>query len=331
MVRGRLAAMVLAIASHAAAQGTPSMAPADRVRIAEAHHLAAAVADSVWPTWSAAPFAMLLITPNTEFLVEAPAQGSGWSAVPFDTLFGALIHSRARRFSPQMQATFPLVNGINTIVIGQPALTADRTSSRWVLTVMHEHFHQWVYSQPWYYPKVASLGLDHGDKTGMWMLDYPFPYDSADVRHRFTQMARALRQALIAPDGAPRAQAIADYRDAREAFRATVPAEALKYFDFEIWQEGVARYTEVAVAKAAIRLNYQPTAAFSALPDVTSYAQVAFQILAGINRDLDSLDLARDRRTVVYSVGAAEAMLLDITKPAWRAQYLTQPFRLPDP
>ena len=331
---GRLYVVIGAmfLGARTGAQSAPPPLPAvDRVRIIEAHHVAAAVADSVWPTWSGAPFAMVLITPTTEFLVGAPAQGSGWSAVPFDTLYGALIHSRARQFPPAMQATFPFVNGINTIVIGEPPLTSDKNSPRWLLTVMHEHFHQWVYSQPWYYAKVATLGLDHGDKSGMWMLNYPFPYDSADVRRRFTQMTHALRQALIAPDGAPRAAAIAEYRDAREAFRATVPAEALKYFDFQLWQEGVARYTEVEVCKALVRSGYRQTAAFAALPDARPYSAVAVQILSGINNDLDSLDLARDRRMVVYSVGAAEAMLLDITRPNWRAQYLTQPFKLPDP
>ena len=208
---GRLYVVIGAmfLGARLSAQSAPPPLPAvDRVRITEAHHVAAAVADSVWPAWSGAPFAMVLITPTTEFLVAAPAQGSGWSAVPFDTLFGALIHSRARQFPPAMQATFPFVNGINTIVIGEPPLTSDKNSPRWLLTVMHEHFHQWVYSQPWYYAKVATLGLDHGDKSGMWMLNYPFPYDSADVRRRFTQMTRALRQALIAPDGAPRAAVV---------------------------------------------------------------------------------------------------------------------------
>jgi hypothetical protein len=331
-VNAALVALMLAIrASAQAAPAAPPLPATDRVRILEAHHVAGAVADSVWPTWGAAPFAMLLITPRTEFLVDAPAQGSGWSAVPYDTLLGALIHSRARQFAPQMQATFPFVNGINTIVIGQPELTSDKTSSRWVITVMHEHFHQWVYSQPWYYAKLATLGLDHGDKTGMWMLNYPFPYDSAEVGRRFKQMAHALRSALAAPEGASRAQAIAEYRDARDAFRATVPPEALTYFEFQLWQEGVARYTEVAVCRALVRAGYVQTPAFAALSDARPYSVIALSILAGVNTDLDSLDLARDRRTVVYSLGAAQAMLLDITRPAWRAQYLTQPFRLPDP
>ena len=107
---------------------------------------------------------------------------------------------RKRMYPTAIQATFPGVNGVNTIVIGQAELTADKTSTRWVLTVLHEHFHQLVYSQPGYCADVEKLGLAHGDKTGMWMLNYPFPYDSARVQEKFTAMTHALLDALTQTD-----------------------------------------------------------------------------------------------------------------------------------
>jgi hypothetical protein len=39
----------------------------------------------------------------------------------------------------------------------------------------------------------------------------------------------------------------------------------------------------------------------------------------------------RSRREVVYSVGAAEALLLDRVRPGWKRDYLAHRFRLPDP
>src|SRR6478735_7598506 len=36
----------------------------DRIRIAEAFRLAAAVGDEIWPAWTSAPFAILLVTPE---------------------------------------------------------------------------------------------------------------------------------------------------------------------------------------------------------------------------------------------------------------------------
>ncbi len=53
-------------------------------------------------------------------------------------------------------------------------------------------FHQWQYSRPDYYPRVEALGLDGGDSTGRWMLDYPFPYDHPPVQAAARKLASAL-------------------------------------------------------------------------------------------------------------------------------------------
>lgn len=195
---------------------------------------------------------------------------------------------RKRMYPTAIQATFPGVNGVNTIVIGQAELTADKTSTRWVLTVLHEHFHQLVYSQPGYYADVEKLGLAHGDKTGMWMLNYPFPYDSARVQEKFTAMTHALLDALAQTD-------------------------------------------QPALEKKVAAKGYVPSAEFSALPYFAGYGSVASAARAKILSDLGSLSLAKSRREVVYSVGAAEALLLDRTKPEWKRDFLTHRFRLPDP
>ena len=92
-----------------------------------------------------------------------------------------------------------------------------------------------------YYAGVDSLGLAHGDQTGMWMLNYPFPYDSVHVQETFTTMNHALLHALQAPSGATLAQSLDIYRRARQAFRESAPADGVRYFAFQLWQEGVAR------------------------------------------------------------------------------------------
>lgn len=228
-----------------------------------------------------------------------------------------------------MQATFPAVNGVNTIVIGPAELTADKTSTRWVLTVLHEHFHQYVYSQPGYYDAVAKLGLAHGDQSGMWMLNYPFPYDSAGVQQRFSEMTHALLDALAQTDKPALEAKAAAFRRSMAAFRQSAPDEAARYFDFQLWQEGVARYTEIALGELASRA-YVPSAEFSALPDFRSYASVAAEIRRGVLDDLGTMSLATLKRVVVYSTGAAEALLLDRVRPSWKTEFLSHRFRLPE-
>ena len=323
-----LAAML--VTAPATAQPAPHISGTDRVRLREAYRLASALGDRVWAGWHDAPFALLLVTPDYEYLVRHPNPTPDFTPTDGDTLLGAPVFYRKRVYPTSMQATFPGVNGINTIVIGQVELTADKTSTRWVLTVLHEHFHQLVYSQPRYYADVERLGLAHGDKTGMWMLNYPFPYDSARVQEKFTAMAHALLDALAQTDREALDKQVAAFVRAKRAFRESVPAEAEKYFAFQLWQEGVARYTEVVLGELAAK-GYTPSPEFGALPDFAGYGAVAATVRAKVLTDLGQLSLAKSRREVVYSVGAAEALLLDRVRPGWKREYLTHRFRLPDP
>jgi hypothetical protein len=188
------------LAARAIAQPAPHVAEIDRVRIREAYRVAGELGDRIWPGWHDASFALLLVTPDYEYLVRHVNPTRDFTSMGPDTLLGGPVFYRKRVYPTAMQATFPAVNGVNTIVIGQAELTADKTSTRWVLTVLHEHFHQLVYSQPGYYAEVDKLGLAHGDKTGMWMLNYPFPYDSSRVQETFTAMTLALLDALAQTD-----------------------------------------------------------------------------------------------------------------------------------
>ena len=307
----------------------PDISATDRIRIREAHRLATKLGDRIWPNWHSAPFALLLVTPDYEYLVGHPHPSADFIATKVDTLLGGPVLYRKRTYSVQIQATFPAVNGVNTIVIGPAELTADKSSTRWVLTVLHEHFHQYVYSQAGYYDAVAKLGLAHGDESGMWMLNYPFPYDSARVQLAFTAMTHALLDALAQTDKAALTAKSAAFRRAMGTFRQSVSGEAAKYFDFQLWQEGVARYTEIALGDLAAR-DYTPSAEFSALPDYKSYATVAADIRRGVLNDLGTMSLAKQRRVVVYSTGAADALLLDRVRPAWKDDVMTHRFRLAD-
>src|SRR5438034_11047833 len=101
---------------------------------------------------------------------------------------------RSRQFSTNLLATFPAFGPPSVIVVGEPANTTSKTSTPWLITLMHEHFHQLQDSQPGLDEAITKLGLSHGDMTGMWMLNYPFPYDNQEVVASFGQ----LRDLLVA-------------------------------------------------------------------------------------------------------------------------------------
>ena len=291
----------------------PQLNQDDRVRVGEFYRLASQIQNDIWPLWSKVPTPLMLVTDKAEFLTHHPSPPSELKKIGEDW------YARPRQFPVEFQATFPAFGPPSVIVIGEPANTQSKTSTPWLFTVMHEHFHQLQNAQPDYLSAVNALGLSKGDTTGMWMLNYPFPYEKPEVAQGFAQLRDLLLRVLAEKDSAAFQKLASKYVEERRKFFAMLPDDDHKYFSFQLWQEGIARYTEVRSAEAAA--EYQPTKEFAALEDyepVSSYARRARE------KTLDELkraNLTSWKRTVVYSFGAAEGFLLDRSNPAWREQY----------
>jgi hypothetical protein len=312
---------------QAGAQQMPRIPDTDRVRLAEAFRLANKLQDRVWQGWHKAPFAVLLVTPDYEFLVRHPHPSKDFLSTDYDRLLHSPVYYRKRQFSINLLATFPAVNGLSTIVIGQAENTQAKTSTPWVVTLLHEHFHQWQDSQPHVYDDIAALGLAHGDTTGMWMLNYAFPYTTANVNTAFSTLAQTLSAALSAVHTPDFAVKVAAYRASQQQFQQVVSGEDYKYLQFQLWKEGVARYTEYRIATLAAA-QYQPNKDFTALKDYTPYAQAATAIHDRILAELPGMSLEKSQRVAFYSYGAAEALLLDVANPLWQQRYLHAKFLL---
>ncbi len=274
--------------------------PSSAAAIGDARRILDRVGEQIWPGWSAAPSQLLLVADSTElFLPDLAAPEARWA--------------RKRIFPPTFQATFPAVGGVPTIVIGTPEGTAT-PRDRYALTVLHEHFHQLQYSRPDYYTRLNALGLARGDTTGMWALNFPFPYDSAPIQAAVKRWADAMHAALA---GEPRdsGAGAARAREAKGALDALLAPDDRKYFDFQLWQEGVPRWVELASARAA----YQA--------DLVERRTLDWQERRLID-DLTRIDLGRDKRVVVYALGAAMAELLEWEGQGWRRDYFEKMFDL---
>jgi hypothetical protein len=105
----------------------------------------------------------------------------------------------------------------------------------------------------------------------MRMLNYPFPSDSGNVQMGFAAMTHALATALSAAGGSPLDRAVRDFWRAHEKFRSSIVVDARRYFEFQLWQDGVATYTELRLAELATEA-YAPSAAFRSLADYTHTA-----------------------------------------------------------
>jgi hypothetical protein len=319
-----VALLVLAPAARAQAPAIPEL---DRTRMAEAFRLAEALGNQVWPDWDKAPFAVLLVTAEHEFLIRHPRPSADFTPLGEDALLKSRVWVRKRQYNLQLLATFPAVGGVPTIVIGQAENTAAKTSTRWVLTLLHEHFHQLQYSQPRYYAEVDALGLARGDQTGMWMLNYAFPYTVPEVRDQFAAMEKCLAAALQARQQDDFTPKLAAYREAKKRFQSLLKGDDYKYFAFQIWQEGIARYTEYRLAELAAA-SYQPRKEFQNLKDYRAFKEEAHAILEEIEKGLASAQLDKAKRTAFYALGAAEGIVLDSAKPDWRKHYFEEKFSL---
>jgi hypothetical protein len=300
---------------------------ADRIRLREAFRLAKDVGDDAWPGWSKAPFAVLLVTHDREFLIRHPAPSTDFKRLGYDRLLESAVFVRSRTFSPSFLATFPVVGRIPTVVVGQPERTAAKTSTGWVLTVIHEHFHQIQDSQPDAYRAAEALGLSGGDRTGMWMLNFPFPYKSARVAELVESLAQVVAEAIETSDCGAFTRKAAAVGSAHARLRASLSKDDYTYLSFQLWKEGVARYTELRMAELAAT-RYTPTSEFSALPDYVAFAAEAARLRALISIELRDMDLAEWERRAFYSLGAGEALVLDRAMPNWKRRYLAERFSL---
>jgi hypothetical protein len=309
------------------ADGQPVLPDRDRIRIAEAHRLFDALGDRVWPGWDKAPFAILLVTPDHEFLIGHPAPSDDFESLGEDPVLKKSVLVRKRTYPTGYLATFPAVGGVPTIVVGQAENTSAETSVPWLVTVLHEHFHQMQYSRPGYYAGVDALDLSGGDESGMWMLDYAFPYDDPEVAAHFADLSKALLDALRATEGPDFERRFAAYLEARVGLRSILEAADARYLAFQLWQEGIARYTEIRLAELASE-SYEPGPELRNLSDFTSFEDVARSLRDRIDSELESARLGQARRTAFYAVGAAEGLLLDRARPGWQERYFDQAFTL---
>ena len=322
-----LTLLVLFIAPGIFAQvSKPAIPEIDRIRLAEAFRIGETLGNKVWKDWDKAPFAVLLVTPENEFLIRHPRPSKDFTLIGYDSLLKSDVYFRKRTQQINLLATFPLVGGVSTIVIGQAENTSKKTSTPWVVTVLHEHFHQWQDSQPNYYKEVDALTLSRGDQTGMWMLNFAFPYKETRVQERFSALSKLLAAALQTKEKSGFSVRLNEYLQARREFQQILSPDDYKYFSFQLWKEGIARYTEWRIADLAAR-QYKPSKEFLALKDYTPFTEVADTILnKQIIASLSTLQLEKSERLVFYPLGAAEGLLLDRANPKWQSHYLTEKF-----
>lgn len=296
----------------------------DRIRIREAINVFNESGKNVWKNWTEISFPILLVTNENEYLMNHQNPTEDFVMTGYDSIIESNIYTRSRLFNNNSLATFPAVNGEATIVVGLPENT-NRSSFDWVITILHEHFHQLQYSEDDYYISVNLLDLAGDDKSGMWMLNYPFPYEDETISNQYkilTQSAKETFQYIGNPDFENKFN---NYAAERQKFKELLNEKDYKYFSFQTWQEGIARYTEIKIAEL-LNNNYNPTNEFKHLNDYITPDSFYVKIVNKLLKRADSQNLTTDRRNCFYTLGALEGLILDNVNPGWKDLYFKEKF-----
>lgn len=296
----------------------------DRIRISEAKQISYDLGDLIWSGFNTPPFSILFVTNTDEFLIEHYYQPDDFERMAYDTIIHSNVHKRPTQMNKGFLATFPY-EGLNTIVIGTPENTG-LNSTEWIITLLHERFHQYQYSAPKYFLDANDLNLANGDESGMWQLNYPFPYQDPLVINAYEVYTNALYHAVEAIGTEKWVEAKDTYFDARKKFKAKLSEDDYKYISFQWYQEGIARYTEYAFLE---RLeDYEVSESVSQLPDFVPFNEYKQSFYEKHLANVINLKLEDVGRITVYDVGFAEALILREINPDWNKKYLLERFDL---
>lgn len=297
----------------------------DKIRIGEAIKISQFISGNIWKDWSNTEFALLLVTDSLEYLINHHNPSPDFTDSYFDSYLNTKVYIRKKVFQNNFLATFPAVNGVSTIVVGT-AENTKRSSMYWMITLLHEHFHQYQTNYKDYYSSVDKLDLKDGDETGMWMLNYKFPYEDSTVNNAFEELKTKLLTAYESLGKKSFKKNVVQYIKSKEAFKKIVTEKDSKYFEFQLWQEGLARYTEYEILSYLIKKGYEPSEDFKSLSDYESLTDNYKKRIKRLSEEIEKVNLKDNQRNCFYSIGAMEGLILNKYRPGWRKKYFKHLF-----
>jgi hypothetical protein len=327
----------------------------DKARLLEAAHLMDTFADSLWPGWRQADIPLIVYTDKFAFLVGYPDPAAGWKTFPGNASHGrqweivsgdtfdgdpyyrqalptpgdspqAFTVAIADRWVASVPSREWLETGMgNEFVQGIPAglrpLIPNRFAARMFLSVTggtdlyecmiaHETFHAFegVANAP---RLAAAETVFQTDQSR-----YPWGDDSFrnDWQTELDLLADAV-QAKSTEDAAGLARQFLKVRDARRA-AAGLDADLINMERLKEWEEGLAKYTELAIWQMGAEDAYHPVAALAADTGFHQYKNID-----GIwNQQIDQIRrmAGGEGDLRFYYSGLAQAILLDRLAPGWR-------------
>jgi hypothetical protein len=351
-----LGAVLLALIAN---QGLPQrstvverLSERERARLSEATHLRRTLGDAVWPGWGAVDIPFAIYNEEYAFLVGLPdpapgwtmalgrQRGAVWELVAGDTLDGrpyfrqrlANANETPENFIVQVGSTWAA--SMQTYEYAEiafyrgfgrdlPPVVRDLIPYRMVWSTIggemdgslagleHEAFHV-------FQAQRAPDRLLSAERSNAAGKSYPFDDErrNAAWKSELDLLVRAVR----APSEGEARDLARQWLAARRARRADLTPAWLDYERQREWLEGLAKYAELTIAKAAAAPDYQPFPAILSDPSFHRYADRPRFWEMQLD-EVRRMDTYRSETRFYYS-GFAQAALLDRLSPAWKARAL---------
>lgn len=271
--------------------------------------------DSLWENISSTPLRILLITDSLEYLFNHSSPDKSFELFKYDTLLNTNIYVRQRRFPPFLRATFPAVNGTDCIVVGNPENTR-KSDEDWIIMLLHEHFHLYQGANPKYNENISVLSHKIANESQNWMLDYNFPYNDTTINELFKDYVFSIFESYISLNKNNFIQKVELYLANQAEIKNHLAPNDYDYFQFQIWQEGIATYTEYKYLDA-LNLNSKYFKEIYAL----DFALKNEYHLSAYTNGLLENELRKNKREMFYSIGLLIGIIKDETTPEWKEGY----------
>ena len=318
--------------------------PLDKIRLEETLHLKATLGEAVWPGLGETHIPVSLHNHAYSFLTgfegEPPAD---WEVVEGDEFQGKPYYRKAEKeaqnFAIRIGDTWAagmatksetdrfiidLYRGFLPPVIEQvfPYRLLRQPSETQVGGVLHESFH--VFQALTAPERLEAAEKAHGLGGTYWRADE----QSLDLwKEEMNLLAKALG-AKTDEEAAELAKQFLAHRQARRQQAGLTP-ELIDYERQLEWEEGLAKYVELAFLKQAYETkDYQPIAAMSG--DASFKGYQAFKQRWSQEIIQMKLEVNQKGEVSFYQTGMAQAFLLDRLSPGWKANALKNGIFLED-
>lgn len=315
----------------------------DKARLQEALQLKSELGQRVWQGWEQADIPIILSNESYEFLFNYPGQPpTEWTLVTDDDLAGT---SYFRRTADNPQNFAVRVGDIWTARIGTknntdvfliksfrnmlpspirqifPYRFLIQPSETQLGGLLHETFHVLQYQS-------APERMNQAESAHRLGDEYETASEGFDAEWK--KESALLADALEATARADKIDLVRQFLEVRDARRTNyhLGAELFDYERWLEWEEGTAKYIEVAILKAASEsADYQP------VPEIQN--DPAFNVYQKFDRRW-SQELIQLRyqttsgETQFYMTGMAQAFLLNNLLPDWKEKYWEEDVFLED-